>query len=414
MSAPAAAHTPTWRDPHDYRWIIFFAMAGVYCTFGVMVMSIPPMVSEVRADLGVGRGAMGLALGAWAFIFIFTAPPAGKVIDRLGLRWSLTLGAAFIAASGFARAAAQDLGSMWLAIAIFGIGGPLVSTSAPKLASVWFRDMTERRLAVGVYAAAPAVGSILALTLTNAVLLPWLDDWRKVVLVDSAFAVATGVVWLIVATLAPPEPEPQLAGPGTSEVAVGGGMWRTLRRDPGVRLALVLGVGTFFVNHGLSAWLPDALGEEVGLSPNAASNVAAAGLVLGVVANLLLPRAASDERRNRVLGSVMGVMAAALAVMVTMPQVVAVAAGLVVGIRAVLVPLVILVLMSAPTVGTANMGAANGIWFAFAEVGGTTGPVAVGAIGDSAVGYTGAMLVLACVLVALMAFTEWDSARRSP
>ena len=118
-------------------------MAGVYFAFGVMVASIPPMVTVVRDDLGISRAAMGLALGAWALIYIVTAPPAGRIIDRIGLRWSITLGVGFIAASGFARAAAQGLGTFWLAIAIFGIGGPLVSASAPKLVATWFDATRE-------------------------------------------------------------------------------------------------------------------------------------------------------------------------------------------------------------------------------------------------------------------------------
>ena len=40
-------------DRHPYRWVIFTAMAAVYYAFGAMVASIPPMVSTVRADLGI-------------------------------------------------------------------------------------------------------------------------------------------------------------------------------------------------------------------------------------------------------------------------------------------------------------------------------------------------------------------------
>ena len=39
-------------------------------------MSIPPLVGEVREDLDLSRGAMGLALGAWQLVYIGAAIPA--------------------------------------------------------------------------------------------------------------------------------------------------------------------------------------------------------------------------------------------------------------------------------------------------------------------------------------------------
>ena len=49
---------------HPFRWVLFGAMCVVYFAFGVIMLAIPPMVSEVGADLGVGRGMLGFALGA--------------------------------------------------------------------------------------------------------------------------------------------------------------------------------------------------------------------------------------------------------------------------------------------------------------------------------------------------------------
>ena len=51
-------------DRHPYRWVVFGGVAGVYFGFGVVAASLAPVVAEVRADLGLSRSAMGLALGA--------------------------------------------------------------------------------------------------------------------------------------------------------------------------------------------------------------------------------------------------------------------------------------------------------------------------------------------------------------
>lgn len=380
---------------------MFAAMAGVYYSFGILVSSIPPMVSVVREDLGISRAAMGLALGAWALIYIVSAPPAGRIIDRIGLRWSIALGAGFVALSGFARAGAQGLGSFWLAIAIFGVGGPLVSASAPKLVMTWFDDPAERRLAVGLYTTAPALGGVTALMITNSVLLPVLDDWRLVVVLYSVVAVASGAVWLIVSSISGDRPVVGADSAAPVEVDVGGG-WRTILASRGVQLALALGVGMFFVNHGLSGWLPNVLETDSGLSASVASAWAGASVLVGIGASMLLPRLATSARRGAVIAGTCAAVGVSLAVMaVASNAAVDVAAVLVVGLRAALIPLVIVVLMEADGVTTANMGLANGLWFSAVEVGGATGPIAVGAIGDTSAGFAAALWMLAVLLGAL-------------
>ena len=48
------------QDLHPpYRWVLFSGVCGVYFAFGVVAMSVPPLVGEVRADLGLSRSAKG-------------------------------------------------------------------------------------------------------------------------------------------------------------------------------------------------------------------------------------------------------------------------------------------------------------------------------------------------------------------
>ena len=374
---------------------MFAAMAGVYYSFGMMVSSIPPMVTVVRDDLGISRASMGLALGAWALIYIVSAPPAGRVIDRIGLRWSLALGAAFIVGSGVARAGAQGLVTFWLAIAIFGIGGPLVSAAAPKLVMTWFTDPAERRLAVGLYTAAPALGGVTALMITNSVLLPAFDDWRLVVIAYAMVALLAGLLWLAVSSTAG-EHEP---APAHRQPAPGEGGWRQILASRGVQLAFVLGIGIFFVNHGLSGWLPNVLETDSGLSASVASAWVGASTIVGIVAGMLLPRMATSDRRGAVIAGACGIVGLSLALMaVASSASVDVAAVLVVGVRAALIPLVIVVLMEADGVTQSNVGLANGLWFSAVQVGGTSGPLVVGAIGDTSAGFPAALWTLAAIL----------------
>ena len=78
---------------HPYRWVLFSAVCGVYFAFGVVAMSIPPLVGDIRADLGLSRGAMGLALGAWQLVYVLSAAMGGRRLDRCGVERGFLRGA---------------------------------------------------------------------------------------------------------------------------------------------------------------------------------------------------------------------------------------------------------------------------------------------------------------------------------
>jgi MFS family permease len=227
-----------------YRWAMLAAVWAVYYGFGLVAGSLAPVIALVIADLGLTRASMGVVLGAWQLVYLGAAIPAGRVIDRLGLRWSLGLASLLIATSGLARASATDLWSLFVAVAIFGLGGPLVSVGAPKLIANWFNEH-DRRTAVGVYTTAPALGTATALATTNSLLLPTLGSWRLAVATLAFVAASTGLIWLVVAGRAP-WTEPPVSGGGAKRSTLG------LLRLPVVRTVLVIATGTFLFSHAMA------------------------------------------------------------------------------------------------------------------------------------------------------------------
>ncbi|MDP6696299.1 MAG: MFS transporter [Acidimicrobiales bacterium] len=382
------------RDPR--RWSVFGGLFGIYFSFGVVAMSIAPIVDEVRADLGLSRGSMGLALGAWQLVYIITAPPAGRLVDRLGLRRSLTLGALVIVASGLARVAATGLAGFWLAIALFGVGGPLVSAGAPKVVGTWFSDVRERRFAVGAYNTAPALGGLATLVLSNSVLMPLTGSWRTTVAIETGLMVVAAACWLVVSRHSQPPVDPP-------EHAVAEGGARSLLAEPEVRAILVFGVGVFFIVHGLGGWLPSILRSHSGFSAMAAANWTAFGGVVGIGASLLLPRRASRDRLPRFLASILTVIATGLVALIVFPTSLDPLPVAAMGVRSALIPLTIVMLMDCRAVGPANMGLAFGMWFAVSEIGGVTGPLVVGWVGGTTAGFGGALVVVAGVCGLLLA-----------
>ena len=139
---------------HHSPWLAVAGVCGVYFSFGLTLGVMAPLVDEISNDLALSRSTMGSILGAWALIYIFTAVPAGAAVDRLGLRRSLIIGGLTITASLVLRSIADSAFGLFGAVAVFGIGGPLVSIATPKLVASLF-DEDARRLPTGLAVASP-------------------------------------------------------------------------------------------------------------------------------------------------------------------------------------------------------------------------------------------------------------------
>ena len=381
--------------PPPHRWRVLLGLVGVYSAFGMAVSALAPMLTMVQEDIGASRGSMGLALGAWAFMFIFTAPLAGRFIDRFGVGWAVALGGCSIAGSLLARAAANTVVTMWLAVAVFGVFGPLVSASAPTFVTRWFPDEAERRRSVGIYVIAPAIGGVVIIATSNSILLPFFDgSWRQVLVAEAALAAALTAVWVAIYATAtkPTIPRPR----ATPE----GGHLRELLSSSGVRLALGLAFTVFFVNHSLGPWMVTVVEDLGEFSPSVASNWTALSGLIGIGISATIPNLANPRR---VVGLLIGsfvVLAIGLAVTALGPPTFVIVGTLITASRSALIPLTILILMEADRVNASNAGLANGMWFAVGEIGGVSGPLAMGLIADSAAGFTGGLLTVGGLAIA--------------
>lgn len=368
-----------------HRWVVFGGLVAVYFSFGVAVAAIAPMLTVVREDLGATRGEMGLALGAWALIYIATAPIAGRFIDRFDLGWSVFLGGCSIIGSLLLRSAADGIGTLWLAVAFFGVFGPLVSASAPTLMANWFPDDAERRRGIGLYSVAPAVGGTITIAVTNPVLLEWFDSWREVLRFEAAIGAATTVAWVVIWRWTDKPPRP------VSDSHAAAGALRHLLGSLEVRLILLMAFAVFFVNHALGTWLPTVLEEFGGFSPTAAGGWVATAGIAAIVMTAWLPNRATKARMHQLIAALALIAAAAVAAIAFGPTVLMGPAAIVGAARSALIPIAIITLLESDRVTPANAGFANGLWFAVAEIGGVTGPLTLGAVADTSLGYEGAL-----------------------
>ncbi|MBY0401400.1 MFS transporter, partial [Myxococcota bacterium] len=265
----------------------------------------------------------------------------------------------------------------------------------------WFQG-SGRGFAMGVYATGPAIGGTLSLTLTHSVLLPWLGDWRRVMLLWAGVAVVSGIAWFVVTSL------PKFREAETKRRSHGGALpqlstMRELVALPDVRLILALATGTFLIAHGVGSWLPSLL-QARGLSTTEAGYWAAIPAVVGVVSALVVPRLAIPRRRRRLLFLLVATSACStlLFQLAARPSLLA---GLVLqgAAATVLTPILVLTLLELPGVGEKRAGTASGLFFSAAQIGGVVGPMGLGVFYDLSGGFAlglGAFTLIALAILA--------------
>ncbi len=372
-------------------WLIYFS-------FGMVMSSLVPIVTLLRDELGISYTQMGLILGAWQLTYIAAAAPSGILIDRIGPKKALVIGALIIAVSALLRSYAEGFWSLFAAVALFGLGGPIVSIGLPKLVVDWFSG-PSRGLASGVYITGPALGSVLVLSSTHALILPITGSWRMTLAIYALIAFAVAVLWIVFGR----DSAESKSDREISRAATGG--YREVLFQPAVWTVIIVGFSSFLASHGLRSWLPQIL-EARGMSPAISGVLSSLPAITGIIGSILVLRLASRGSGNRKIATIALLVVTGLCVASIMfvdgwPLVLAIAVE---GFCAAAIqPLMLNILMEMPSVGPRRIGTAAGIYFSVGEVGGTAGPALMGLLADVTGSFTPGMLAMAAVMLIMVA-----------
>lgn len=383
-----------------FRWVVLFGVWLMYFSFGLVITSTGPLVSEIVADLAISHAAMGAILGAWQLVYIGSALPLGALLDRIGVALGLTLSAGIMALSCFLRGAAPDDVTLFLAVALFGLGGPIISIGAPKLIALWFEGK-DRGMAMGLYITGPGIGGICALSLTNSVLMPVTGhDWRQVMWLYGAFVLLAGGAWWLLSRH--PLARERDGKAGKMSKASSLTAFREILGIRTVQIVLLMSIGIFFFNHGLNNWLPEILRSR-GMTPVEAGYWASVPTLVGILGAITIPRLATPERRVPIMFALF-ISAAIASVLLQLAPGIGLAAGLALqGIaRSSMMTVAILLLMEAPGVPPERAGMAGGMFFTVAEIGGVLGPLSIGVLSHATGGFAVPLSLLSVICVLLL------------
>lgn len=159
----------------------------------------------------------------------------------------------------------------------------------------------------------------------------------------------------------------------------------------------------FFYKPGLNNWLPEIL-LSYGFSATAAGYWASVPSAIGIIGVLFIPRFASLERRNWVMGALfIAVLAASLLLQNSHPVFLGIGLTLQGLARGSMMTVAIMILMETPGDPEKNLGLAGGMFFTAAEIGGVLGPVTLGVLAYLTGGFSVPLLMISFVSIGIFA-----------
>ncbi|MCK5627262.1 MAG: MFS transporter [Candidatus Bathyarchaeia archaeon] len=391
------SETLTQQSPIRYRWVMLALAWATYFCFGLVSFSLAPLATPIMAELKLTYTQFGIAAGAWPLIYIASSYPVGIIIDRLGLKKSLSVGILVVALSAIMRSYAIDFTSLFASVAVFGVGAPIISIGLPKLIASWFFGR-ERGTASGIYFTGVSMGTAFSLGATNIFILPLLGSWRNVLLFYGIIPIIIVLLWIKFAKSS--------TGLDIETTVFKENIWKSifgLLRYRNIWSIVLIGTTSFMVIHSLNNWLPKIL-ETQNLTPTLAGILAASFSIFRIFGSLGIPRMSYIlGSRKTAVTIILSITAVSIVILPLGNEYLALlciaSIGLFIGA---LSPLLLTILMDAREVGVKKMGAVGGLYFSFGEVGGVLGPVIIGLFKDLTGNFSTGLTILAIIVGAML------------
>src|ERR1700741_1703889 len=112
----------------------------------------------IREELGLSVADMGYLLSAFLWAYAFSQLPTGAMVDRLGPRILLTMGLSLWSLAPLLGGLVGDLGQVFGARVLLGIGEAPPFPTAARVVRDWF-NQRDRGLATGIFNCASSLGT---------------------------------------------------------------------------------------------------------------------------------------------------------------------------------------------------------------------------------------------------------------
>jgi MFS family permease len=294
---------------YRYRWVVLAIYMYVSALTQLYWLNFAAIETYIEDLLNITAGdAMWFTL-VFPIVQVILTIPAGIIIDKIGFKWGVGIGAIFTGV--FAMLRLIDPASFILLVvaqAGISIGQPFVLNGITKLATDWFSPREEATM-VGLGSLALFVGMMVALGLTP-VLVQDLG-FTQMLWIYGIAGLVGALAFMLLVRQRPPTPS-RAPDQDQSEVKWGG-LGVILRNRNFILLGFValVGIGAF---NGLATWLEKILHEMHDIPMTDAGNISAVLILAGMVGCLVIPFISDKIGRRKpflILASLVGAISVA-------------------------------------------------------------------------------------------------------
>jgi len=294
----AAAMVDKGFKVYPYRWTILAVFMLINIAIQIMWICFAPITGPAANFYGVSDLRIGLLAMLFMIVYIPLSIPVSWMIDTLGYRKSVSVGAGIMAVFGLLRGifAANYTVVLLLTIGL-ALSQPFMMNSISTVAAKWF-PIQERATASGLALVASFLGIAIGQVLSPVLFHRF--GIADMLLIYGGIAAFTAIIFIVFTREAPPTP-PCPPGMETRALMLEGLKSMLRMKDVWIMLGLFLvGMGIF---NGISTWI-ESIVRSRGFSL-LAGNLGGVLLIGGIAGAIVLP-IFSDRLHKRKIFMLLG------------------------------------------------------------------------------------------------------------
>jgi len=277
---------------YPYRWVILGVFMLINLTIQTLWICFAPITGAAAQFYGVSDLQIGLLAMLFMIIYVPLSLPVSWMIDTLGYRKAVGLGAVLLGVFGLLRGfAANNYGLVLVATLGLAAAQPFLLNAVSTVAAKWF-PMSERATATGLALVAGFLG--IAVGQVTSPLLVVNYGIPAMLMVFGAAAAVSALIFVVFTREAPPTP-PCPPGQEARALMLDGFKSMLKMKDIWLLLALFwIGMGIF---NGVSTWIENIIRPR-GFSITQAGDLGGFLLLGGILGAIVIP-ALSDRFQMR-------------------------------------------------------------------------------------------------------------------